>query len=357
MSPIVIKSPNSDEVWSSWKRKASKSQNLEKHYGIKGAVFNLDNITAAEFVKGVNKAAIIYFEKNYEVKVVVSGKMEKMQKNAKDIEKVKFYQFKKQPIKSEWKGSEEYPDFLSLKQIPCSKCGGKGGISCKKCNGAKLIACPDCKGTQKACKKCDGTGKYTVEIRSSNEKEDKTSKKIAINCNSCFGSAKINCTSCGGTGKIPCKACNSIGLNSCSECNGHGVLFNYIIKPVPFLSEFGSEPMILSSVKLSGLEKELGKEIQKTIEQVEGIIIKNPEKELDQKFVEPNLGYFSKEIAKIIKESEKEWKNANKDKDTKIKLPIFLFPVLALDCVTKKGKSFQVLAIGSDKKFQVFGKI
>ena len=60
---ITIKSANPDDIWESWKRKASKTQKLEKHYGTKGAVFNLDQVTATEFVKNVSKAAIIYFEK------------------------------------------------------------------------------------------------------------------------------------------------------------------------------------------------------------------------------------------------------------------------------------------------------
>ena len=66
---IHIKSPNPDEVWEKWKLKAARSQKLEKYYGIKGAVFNLESITAAEFVKDVNKGAIFYLEKSHDIQV------------------------------------------------------------------------------------------------------------------------------------------------------------------------------------------------------------------------------------------------------------------------------------------------
>ncbi len=356
MSPVTIKSANPDEIWDKWKKKSVRSQKLEKHYGVKGAVFSIDNITAAEFVKGVNKAAILFFEKSYEVKAEKT-KPKSEKGDVRDIEKVKFYNFKSNPIKAEWKGNEEVPSFASLTKVNCSKCSGRGGIACKKCNGNKVVPCPDCEGKPKKCKTCDGTGKYKVEVKVLDDKNEKSTKTLEVKCNECYGTGKLTCTRCGGLGKVPCKNCNALGLNTCPECRGHGSLFTYDIKPVPFKAESSAEPILLSSIKLSGLEKELGKEIQKTIEQVEGILIRNPEKELDQKFIEPNLGYFTKEIGKISKEASKEWKNASKKKEVKIKLPIFLFPVLALDCETKKGKKFQVFCIGSEKKFQVFGQI
>lgn len=354
--PVTIKSPNSDDVWANWKSKASKSQKLEKHYGIKGAVFKLDDITAAEYIKNVTKAAIVYFEKRYEVKAS-NAKIKKEQGDVRDIEKEKFYLIKGRPIKAEWKAKDEVPAFESLKAVNCSKCAGKGGNACKKCNGSKLVECPDCDGKTKNCKYCDGSGKYSVNVTVYNEKNEKLTKKIQVKCKNCYGSGKIACSRCGGTGKIACKNCNATGLNSCGKCNGHGSLFDYEIKPVPFKEESEAEPIILTSIKLSGLEKEMGKEIQKTIEQVEGIVISQPDNQLNQKFIEPNLGYFPKEVGKMIKDAQKEWKSASKDRDINIKPPLYLFPVLALDCETKKGKKFQVICVGSDKRFQVFGKI
>jgi hypothetical protein len=76
--PVNIKSPNPDDIWDAWKRKNVKTQSLEKHYGIKGAVFKLDDISAAEFVKDVHKATLIYFE--VETKITGSGKKGKLEK-------------------------------------------------------------------------------------------------------------------------------------------------------------------------------------------------------------------------------------------------------------------------------------
>jgi len=101
----------------------------------------------------------------------------------------------------------------------------------------------------------------------------------------------------------------------------------------------------------------MGREIHDAIDLVDAIVIRKPEKDLDQKFIEPSLGYYSKDIGKTVKEASKEWKQASKKEDINIGLPIYVFPVLVLNCETKKGKSFQVYSLGSDKKFLVFGEI
>ena len=89
---ITIKSANPDDIWESWKRKASKTQKLEKHYGTKGAVFNLDQVTATEFVKNVSKAAIIYFEKRIPIDIVKFEK-EKNQFGKEILERKKLLNF------------------------------------------------------------------------------------------------------------------------------------------------------------------------------------------------------------------------------------------------------------------------
>lgn len=357
--PVIIKSANPDEIWELWKRKSAKSQKLEKNYGVKGAVFNLDQVTATEFVKGVSKAAIIYFEKSYEVKPDKSKPNEE-RVTSKELERVNFYSFNgKRPRKDEWKGKDEVASYSSLTKISCEKCNGLKGTLCKKCNGSKMVDCPDCDGKKDKlkCKKCDGSGNVPLELDIYNEHNKKTKKIIQIPCGRCLGTGNIPCKTCGGTGKVPCKYCDAVGKSMCSKCDGTGVMYTFLVKPVPFKSESSAEPIVLSSIKLSGLEKELGKEIQKTLEQVEGILIRNPKKELNQKSVEPNLGYYSKDIGKIVKEAMKEWKNADGKKELSIPLPIYIFPVLALECETKKGKKFSVYGIGSEKKFQVFGEI
>ena len=358
MGNISIKSANPDVIWEKWKQKNAKTQNLEKYYGVKGAVFKLENITAAEYVKGVEKAIVIYLEKSFDIEPS-KEKIKTEKASVKEVEKEKFYNITGYPVKSDWKGSTEVPFYKTLQKQNCSRCNGQGGITCKKCDGTKFVVCPDCggKAEKTKCKACEGTGKISLEITVINEKQEKTKKTIEVKCNECMGTGKIICARCGGTGKAPCKYCSSLGIIQCSDCNGYGVFFNYQIMPVPFKKEHQSDPIILSSIKLSGLEREMGKEIHDAIEQVEAIVIRKPENELEQKFIEPSLGYFSKEIKNSVKEAAKEWKDASKTNEINIKLPIYVFPVLVLNCETKKGKSFQVFSLGSDKKFLVFGNI
>jgi len=309
-------------------------------------------------VKGVEKAIVIYLEKSLDIEPS-KEKVKTEEASVRDVEKERFYNINGYPVKSDWKGQSEVPFFKTLQKQNCKKCNGRGGVGCKKCDGSKFVSCPDCGGKEDRtnCKECKGTGKKTIEITVLDEKQDKTKKTIEVNCNECIGSGKIVCTRCGGTGKVSCKYCDGAGIIQCSDCKGYGVFFNYQIKPVPFKKEHESEPVILSSIKLSGLEKEMGREIHDAIDLVDAIVIRKPEKDLEQKFIEPSLGYYSKDIGKTVKEASKEWKQASKKDDINIRLPIYVFPVLVLNCETKKGKTFQVFSLGSDKKFLVFGDI
>ena len=78
---------------------------------------------------------------------------------------------------------------------------------------------------------------------------------------------------------------------------------------------------------------------------------------MNRKAVEPNLGYMDKYIEKIIKEAEDHWKESQKKPEVKISLPIYVFPLQVLHCVTKKDRKFDVYSIGSQLKFSVFGWI
>ncbi|MCF2140075.1 MAG: hypothetical protein K9W44_08480 [Candidatus Lokiarchaeota archaeon] len=353
---ISIKSPNSDDIWNRWKRQNVKSQNLEKHYKIKGSIFNLENITAAEYVKSVEKGAIIFYTKKETSKPEdVKPKIKYI--SPKKINKEKYYEFRQSPSKSDWKDDFAVPFYSSLKPVSCSKCKGKGTVTCNKCKGERFSVCPDCGGNEKKCKQCSGTGKLTESITIVNEKGEKIKKEISYQCNSCFGSGHIICSKCGGRGKVPCSYCNASGVYRCDECDGYGIIYQYEIRPVPFKRESRSEPILYSSMKLSGLESMIGKDIQQAIDEVEGILISKPDKQLDKKFIEPSLGFLSKDIQKIAKSAKKDWENAQKNSDLSISLPIYLFPVLVLKCETKKGRKFQVYAIGSEKKYRVYGEI
>ncbi len=356
MSQIIIKSPNPDVIWSSWKQKASKKINLEKHYKTKGAVFSLDNITAAEYVKTVHKEAIVFYEEIYEVKPSTATKNIK-QGDVKSLQKEQFYEFKTVTVKSEWKGSENVAYLNSIQQYSCNSCRGTGNTTCSKCNGRQFITCSNCKGTSVGCKDCNSTGKKSIRLSVIDQQNNKRNVEQQVPCPTCSGTKTLTCYKCGGTGKVPCDNCQAQGTRTCKECGGHGVLYKWVIQPVPFRAERAATPVLLSSTKVSGFEKEMGLEVQKAIERVEGIALRDPYNELNQRFIEPSLGYFTKEIAKIVNETQKSWKNADKNKDYTIRKPIYIFPLIALDCETAKGKKFQVFSIGSERGYLVFGKI
>lgn len=356
MSQIIIKSPNPDVIWSSWKQKASKKINLEKHYKTKGAVFSLDNITAAEYVKAVTKEAIVFYEEIYEVKTSTDKKSIK-QGNLRALQKEQFYEFKTTAVKSEWKGPDNVAYLNSIQQYSCSSCRGTGKVTCSKCNGRKMITCPNCKGSSIGCRTCNSTGKVSYKLSVIDQQNNKRNVEQQVPCPTCSGNKRIACSKCGGTGSVPCDSCQAEGSKTCKDCSGHGVLFKWIVQPVPFKAEKQASPIILSSTKVSGFEKEMGLEIQKAIERVEGIAIRDPYNELNQRFIEPSLGYFTKDIARIVNETQKSWKNAEKNNDSTIKKPIFIFPLIVLDCETLKGKKFQVFSIGSERGYLVFGKI
>lgn len=356
MSQIIIKSPNPDVIWSSWKQKAARSNNLDKHYKTKGVVFSLDNITAAEYVKAVNKEAIIFYEEIYEATASTANKKIR-QGNVRSLLKEQFYEFRTTALKSEWKGPEDVAYLNSIQQYNCPTCHGAGKTTCSKCNGRKLITCSNCKGTTIGCKECNSTGRKIIKISVIDQQNNRKTVEQQIPCPVCSGTKKVECYRCGGTGKVPCDSCQAEGAKTCKECNGHGILFKWIVQPVPFKAEKLAKPVILASTKVSGFEKEMGLEIQNAIERVEGIAIRDPYNELNQRFIEPSLGYFTKEIAKMVNDTQKSWKNTDKDKDYSIKRPIYIFPLIVLDCETAKGKKFQVFSIGSERGYLVFGKI
>ncbi|MHA1197837.1 MAG: hypothetical protein ACTSQF_00570 [Candidatus Heimdallarchaeaceae archaeon] len=357
MSQIIIKSPNPDVIWNSWKQKApSRKINLEKHYKTKGAIFSLDNITAAEYVKAVNKAVIVFYEEIYEAKPSSANKVIK-QGNVKSLQKEQFYEFKTVALKSEWKGPEDVAYLNSIQQYSCTNCRSTGAITCSKCNGRRLVTCSNCKGTNVGCRNCNSTGKVTIKLSVIDQQNIKKNVEQQVTCSSCSGSKQIECNKCGGVGKVPCDSCQAEGSKTCKDCSGHGILYKWVVQPVPFKAVRSATPVILSSTKVSGFEKEMGLEIQKAIERVEGIAIRDPYNEMNQRFIEPSLGYFSKEISKVVNETQKSLKNAEKNKDYAVKKPVYVFPLIALDCETAKGKKFQVFSIGSERGYLVFGKI
>jgi len=352
MSKIVIKSPNADDVFERFK--AKQGAKLEKHYAVKGAVFKADNVTAAESVQEVIKDVIVYFRMKREIKA--KGDVKKIQVTPAKLEKVRFYSYKKPIDKDKYKGPDPYPKFESIQETSCKKCSGKGGTACKKCSGKSTLQCDKCKGSGGSpCKACDGKGENVLEIEVINEKGEKTKKQIKVQCGECFGNKKISCSDCGGSGSRACKSCIGTGITKCGECNGTGSIYQYNEEPVPFQQVMGINPVIVSSTKLK-IEKEIGMELEKAIETTNGIKLMK-DADLNQKVIEPNLGFWDSNIKKAVNEAEKIIKQGKKDPDTTILFPIYVFPFITLNCETKKGKKYEVYGIGADSGFIVIGEL
>lgn len=351
---IQIKGPNADDIFNRFKQKADK-KSLEKHYGVKKAVFNIDNITAAEYVKSVTKEAVFFFEVNVNIKP--SGKDEVIKAPYKNMEKEKFYDLPKTVNKEDWKGEDTVPMNKTIQSVQCSTCGGTGKKQCKNCGGKGTIECSDCKGTGfQKCNHCSGKGEQFFEVIVFNENNKRIEKrKISMKCPDCFGTGKITCHTCAGLKRMYCKTCDSIGSEKCENCGGVGNLWEYKILPVPFKELNGKIPVLIPSIK-TNIEKEMGKSLSELIEKINGITLKNI-KELDKKIIEPNLGYYEKTIDKALKQTTSELKDYDKKDGHKPIYPVHLFPLIILECLTPKNKKYNVYSVGSDRGFIVFGEL
>ncbi|MFX1297803.1 MAG: hypothetical protein ACFFD2_23525 [Promethearchaeota archaeon] len=304
-----------DDIFEKWKQQAARKdrKKMEKQFGTKGSVFSLDAISAAEYVvPPALKGAAIYFS----IKTTVApakGKEENLV-IASRVSRETYYSFKGKNVnKDNWKGNEKVPIYESISAVPCKTCGGKGYIDDK-------------------CRSCKGSGKIEENLNVlEGEDQNKVKKVFSYPCGECYGTGKVQ--------------------NPCKECEGHKNLYKYEIQPVPFQSVVTGVPVLHSSLQTK-YEKEIGKDLQDLIESVEGIKFNNF-KELDDK-AEGSLGYWDKNVKKTINSAGSDYKNYEKDKDTQIVTQIYLFPMIQLNCKSKKGSKFEIYSIGSDQKFMIF---
>ena len=161
--------------------------------------------------------------------------------------------------------------------------------------------------------------------------QKKVKKAFEHSCRECFGSGKLQF--------------------ACRVCGGYKSVYKYEILPVPFKSVVMGLPILHSSLQ-TRYEKEMSKDLQDLIEQVEGIKFKDF-KELDDK-AEASLGYWDKDVKKTVNAAGDDYNTFEKDENIKIVSPIYLFPMIQLNCKTKKGKSFEIYSIGSENNFMVY---
>ncbi len=314
MPSVRIKTPNLDDIFERWKQKAARTQRkiMEKQFGTKGSVFSLDAISAAEYVvPPALKGAAIYF--SIQKTVSASTKKEENLVSAPRLGRETFYLFRGKVNKEIWKGGAEVPMYDSIKTVSCKNCRGNGYIEDK-------------------CKTCKGTGKIAEDWNViTGEAQKKEKKTFEYPCGDCFGTGKL---------QYPCK-----------ECGGHKNLYKYGILPVPFQTVVSGLPILHSSLQTK-YEKEIGKDLQVLIEKVEAIKFGNF-KDLNDK-AEGSLGYWDKNVKKTINTAGNDYKKFEKDKETKIVSQIYLFPMIRLNCATKKGKKFEIYSLGSEANFFVY---
>ncbi|TES95643.1 MAG: hypothetical protein E3J90_09305 [Promethearchaeota archaeon] len=316
MPEIKIKTPNLDDIFEKWKQRSVRQdkKKMEKQFGTKGAVFSLDAISAAEYVKDTEKQAAIYFaiKKTVgEVKKDINEKTVLPPKVAKET----FYLFKgKGKINKEnWKGDEMVPIYDTIQTTPCKNCKGKGYVETK-------------------CRTCKGTGKIEEKLQVlTGEEQNKEVKPFSYECSVCFGS---------GT-----------NVEQCRDCGGYKNLYKYQILPVPFKTVVTGIPVLHSSAQTK-YEKEIERDLHQMIEEVEGIRF-NDFKDLESKS-EASLGYWNKNIKKTISSAGSDFKSYSKDKETQITTQIYLFPMIQMFCETKKGTKFEIYSLGSANKFMIY---
>ncbi|MHA1270527.1 MAG: hypothetical protein ACTSPY_12115 [Candidatus Helarchaeota archaeon] len=347
----TLKTPNLDDVFRRWVDETPAAK-LEKQFKIKKVTFQKSQISIAETVFGNEKYVICFFQSKQKPTSEVKGKSYKV--DAKKIQQIVFYDFlaSSKVDRNKWRGNEIVPMIKTLEEVNCTKCGGKGLVVCKTCNGERLIKCKNCAGSGSIkCSGCEGKGKIDVKIRVlKGEDQSKDSKIIKINCPKCYGgSGKITCPKCGGSGKTPCGDCKSQGSWRCDECGGYGVFYKYDELPVPFKDIAGK--LVPHLVFKKEYEKYLGERVSEIgIEDIEGIKIIDVKK-LSRKEVEPQLGYYDKNVDKLLSQTKKLFNEVQKDPFKDPKYPIYLFPLLELDCKTPKGKKFQIFSIGTEKNY------
>jgi hypothetical protein len=313
---VRIKTPNLDSIFEKWKQTAARKdkKKMEKQFGTKGAVFTLDAISAAEYVKDTMKEAAIYFAIKKSLGPAAEGKDEKTLIASK-VARGEYYSFKGsgQVNKDNWKGDKLVPMYETIQQTACKKCNGKGYMEDK-------------------CKTCNGTGKIQEDVLVYVGEEQKKEKKPFT---------------------YPCGACYGTGNRTehCKECDGHKNLYKYQILPVPFKTVVTGVPVLHSSAQTK-YEKEMGEDLHKMLEEVEGIKFSDF-KTLDSK-AEASLGYWNKNIKKTINSAGSDFKTHEKDKDSQITTQIYLFPMIQMFCETKKGGKFEIYSIGSDTKFMIY---
>ena len=200
--------------------------------------------------------------------------------------------------------------------------------------------CPDCsgKGITGECKNCKGTGSLTLKLEVITEPGSSKDKK----------ERKVKCGECHGSG---------VSAISCKTCEGTGVVYRFPSDLVPF-SDAGDVYFFWNQQ----IEKEMSKsKFMKKMELLDLLdknnvspIKINDLKNLEQKNLEPELGFWDKEASQQVKECKKSFENMTKEGAEEPKMPIEIYPLQQIDIETYKGKKFSICSVGSAQGYIVF---
>ncbi|GAB4307308.1 MAG: hypothetical protein Kow0069_04740 [Promethearchaeota archaeon] len=356
---IKIKTPNADEVFERWKA-STPADVLKKHWAVKKAAFDRAQVTSAEYVKNVVKAAVFFFQASARVAPAAQSRGKSERVDARRVGRVVFFDFGSSEVdKAQWKFEELVPHYKTLASHDCPACRGSGASRCETCGGKSNVTCKRCDGSgQVQCQPCVGKGDVPVDLTVIDAAGNKRKEKKSHRCTDCFGAGKVTCYECHGIGSVACPRCKGEGQVACKECGGTGTYFTYKVLPVPFKRVSSNERFFFPSMKLGRVEQELGADLAAILEEgrVAGIALKSAD-ELAQGVVEPNLGFFDKGVKRAMASCVKAAKDVEKDPDKSLRLPIHVFPLMILECATRKGKAFQIYAIGSDRGFFTRGTL
>jgi hypothetical protein len=353
---MVLKTPLPDEVFQRF-LKTKSEKDIEKKFGRK-----LKEISPMEVVGNViHKSPALLFRSFVRKKQSSKKSSKKEYYSFRSLQKEKFYEFTKDISTNDWQSKEtEVFLFKKIQNLNCSKCNGSGmEKKCKTCNGSRGITCEACKSDKDLqCKECKGSGEISFNLEVIKVPESKKEKiETRISCPECHGSKMTLCKVCAGSKKQICKTCQGTGGVSCTECVGTGIVYKLQYSPVPFADSSDVHVFLNSAIEKELTKAKLlkGKELHDLLEKanVEAIKISNL-KNLDQKYLEAELGFWDKEASSQIKECKKMFEKLEKSGVEDPKLPIEIYPLQKIDIETYKGKKFSVCSIGSQNGFIVF---
>ena len=354
---MQLLTPDADEVFSKFIQQTDDKK-IKKFFGV-----DKPAITAAEYVKNVDKSGFFFFSSQIdpkEAKSISEKDLKSWEVSAEKISKEKFYSFKDAVDESKWKGKDKVLMSANIKKITCERCKGKGFKSCDKCKGKMTVSCNDCKGKGGSkCNKCEKND-LIVEIEvievDSNGKESKKSLKIdELICNNCLGTKESRCRTCNGTGTVLCHECQGKGNFLCDECKGAGFSYRLYEGVVPIKIKGKSIPNTFTTKRDKWMldDKELSSKIEAAETFEFNSLDKFNESEFEDLFGVPKL---DKDLLNLIEDTRKHFSSLEKDfkkrkAAEKPLFPIDLVILLRLQVESQKGKKCDVYALGTINKW------